>query len=88
MVHKEYNISTICGHSGGGQRMPETGLGLKSAIIKRTVESDDVKFYWLICQADFDVGDDETYQLLLNKIEELFVTVCDFSYASNLMEKQ
>ena len=68
--------------------MPETGLGLKSAIIKRTVESDDVKFYWLVCQADFDIGNDETYQLLLNKIEELFVTVCDFSYASNLMEKQ
>ena len=59
-----------------------TGSGLKSAIIKRTVESDDVTFYWLICQADFDVGDDETYKLLLNKIVELFVTMRGFFYAS------
>jgi len=38
-------------------------------------------------QADFDVGDEETYQLLLYKIVELFVTVHGFSYSSNLMEK-
>ena len=64
-----------------------TGSGHKSNIIKKVVENEDVQFYWLITQADFDVGDDETYQLLLYKIVELFVTVHGFSYASNLMEK-
>jgi len=64
-----------------------TGSGHKSAIIKTVVESEEVQFYWLIAQANFDVGDDETYQLLLHKIVELYVTVRGHSYASNLMEK-
>ena len=63
------------------------GSGHKSAIIKHVVESEEVAFYWLIAQADFDVGDEETYTLLLHKIVELFVTVRGHSYASNLMEK-
>ena len=64
-----------------------TGSGHKSAIIKNIVESEEVEFYWLITQADFDVGDEETYKLLLHKIVELYVTVRGHSYASNLMEK-
>lgn len=63
-----------------------TGSGHKPAIIKSVMESEDVEFYWLICQADFDVGDDETYQLLLHKIVELYLTVRGYSYASNQME--
>ena len=63
------------------------GSGHKSAIIKHVVESEEVEFHWLIAQADFDVGDEETYKLLLHKIVKLFVTVRGYSYASNLMEK-
>ena len=63
------------------------GSGHKSAIIKSVMQSEEVEFYWLIAQADFDVGDEETYQLLLHKIVELYVTVWGFSYASNQMER-
>ena len=35
----------------------QAGSGHKSAIIKRVVESEEVEFYWLIAQADFDVGE-------------------------------
>ena len=63
-----------------------TGSGHKSAIVKAVVESEEVQFYWLIAQADFDVGDDETYQLLLHEIIELYVTIRGHSYSSNLME--
>lgn len=63
-----------------------TGSGHKSTIIKRVVDSEEVQFYWVIVQADFDVGDDETYQML-RKIVELFLTVRGYSYASSLMEK-
>ena len=45
-----------------------TGSGHKSVIVKAVVENEEVQFYWLIAQTDFDVGDDETYQLLLRKI--------------------
>ena len=51
------------------------------------MESEEVKFYWVITQADFDVGDEETYKLLLHKIVELYVTVRGYLYASNLIEK-
>ena len=64
-----------------------TGSGHKSTIIKSVVESEEVEFYWLITQADFDVGDEETYKLLLHKIVELYVTVRGHSYASSLIEK-
>ena len=64
-----------------------TGSGHKSAIIKSVMQSEEVEFYWLIAQADFDVGDEETYQLPLHKIVELYVTVRGGSYASNQMEK-
>jgi len=68
-------------------KMLHMGSGHKSAIIKTVVESEEVQFYWFIIQADFDMGDDETYQLLLHKIVELYVTMRGHSYASNLMKK-
>ena len=63
------------------------GLAHRSAIVKNIVECEEVQFYWLITQADFDVGDDETYQILLHKIVEAYITIRGNSYASNLMEK-
>ena len=36
-----------------------TGSDHKSNIIKKVVENEDVQLYWLITQADFDVGDDD-----------------------------
>ena len=33
-----------------------------------------------------DVGDDDTYQLLLRKMVELYITVRGYSYTSNQME--
>jgi len=50
------------------------GSGHKSAIIKTVVES-EVQFYWLIVQADFDVGDNETYQIKLLNCMSLFVAI-------------
>jgi len=41
------------------------GSGHKPAIIKHVVESKEMEFYWLIAQADFDVGDEETYKLAI-----------------------
>ena len=65
-----------------------TGSGHKSAIIKSIVESEEVEIYWVITQVDSDVGDEETYKLLLHKTVELYVTVRVHLYMpSNLMEK-
>ena len=58
-----------------------TGSGHKSAIIKSIVESEEIEFYWVITQVDFDVGDEETYKLLLHKTVELYVTVRGHLYA-------
>ena len=65
----------------------ETGSCHKSDIIKSVVASKEVEFYWIISQADFDVGDEETYQVLLYKTVELYLTVRGYSFASNLVEK-
>ena len=59
----------------------------KSTIIKNAFASEEVQFYWLIAQADFDVGDEDTYNILLQKIVKLYLIVRGFSYASNLVEK-
>ena len=59
----------------------------KSTIVSSVVTNEEVEFYWLITQADFDVGDEDTYKILLQKIVELYLTVRGFSYASNLVEK-
>ena len=68
-------------------RLLKSGSCQKSTIIKSVIASEEVQFYWLIAQADFDVGDDDTYDILLQKIVELYLTVRGFSYASNLVEK-
>ena len=48
--------------------------------------SEEVEFHWLIAQADFDIGDEDTYQTLLDKIV-VYLTVRGFSYSSTLVEK-
>jgi len=68
------------------RRSQKTGYCRKSSIVKNII-SEEVEFYWLIAQADFDVGDEDTYKTLLQKIVELYLTVRGFSYASNLVEK-
>ena len=65
----------------------KTGSCHKLTIIKNVVASEEVEFYWIIAQADFDVGDEDTYQILLHKIVELYLTVRGYSYCSNLIEK-
>ena len=93
MVHKKHNILLILlfvvieEEVRNCLKQLHRGSGHKSAIIKSVMQSEEVEFYWLIAQADFDVGDEETYQLLLHKIVELYVTVWGFSYASNQMER-
>ena len=62
-------------------------LPAKKDIIKRTIDDDDVQFYWLIASADFEIDDADTHSLLLNKIVELFLTVRGFSVAGMWMEK-
>ena len=44
----------------------------KADIIKCVTKDDDVQFYWLIASADFEIDDQETHNLLLNRIVELF----------------
>ena len=59
----------------------------KSAMIKEVIQSDDVQFYWIICQADFEVDDEQVCETLLKMITELYLTVRGFAYASIWMEK-
>ena len=59
----------------------------KKDIIMRTINDDDVQFYWLIVSADFEIDDEDTHNLLLNNIMELFLTIRDFSLAGIWMEK-
>ena len=65
----------------------KSGAGHKLTIIKNVVASEEVEFYWLISQADFDVGDEETYPILLHKIVKLYLTVRGYLYSNNLVEK-
>ena len=59
----------------------------KADIIKRVTKDDDVQFYWLIASADFEIDDQETHDLLLNRIVELFLTIRGFSLVGMWMEK-
>ena len=59
----------------------------KADIIKRVTNDDDVQFYWLIASADFEIDDQETHDLLLNRIVKLFLTVRGFSLVGMWMEK-
>ena len=54
----------------------------KPQMIQNITNDEDVKFYWLIASADFEIDDQEIHDLLLEKIAELYVTVRGFSYAS------
>ena len=51
-----------------------------------TSDDDDAQFYWLIVTADFEIDDYEVHGILLQKIVELYVTVCGFSLASCWLE--
>jgi len=59
----------------------------KPQMIQNITNDEDVKFYWLIASADFEIDDQEIHDLLLEKIAELYVTVRGFSYASGWLEK-
>ena len=59
----------------------------KSVMIKEVIQSDDGQFYWIICQVDFEVDDEQVCETLLKMITELYLTVRDFAYASIWMEK-
>ena len=60
--------------------------GLRSQIVDKLINSEDVHFYWCITTADFNVEDDEVHNYLLRMIVNLFVTVRGFSYASSWIE--
>ena len=59
----------------------------KPQMIQNITNDEDVKFNWLIASADFEIDDQEIHDLLLEKIVELYVTVCGFSYANGWLEK-
>ena len=59
----------------------------KSAVINEVMQSDNVLFYWIICQADFEVDNDDVCETLLKMITELYVTIRGFAYANIWMEK-
>ena len=59
----------------------------KAEIIKGVVSDDDVKFYWLIALADFEIDNWEMQEILLKKIVELFLTVRGFSCAAVWIEQ-
>lgn len=59
----------------------------KAKIIQTVTRDDDVQFYWLIASADFEIDDEETCDILLNKIVELFLMVRGFSLAGVWMER-
>ena len=59
----------------------------KLDMIQKITDEEDVKYYWSIVAADFEIDDHEIHEILLNKIAELYVTVHGFSYASGWLEK-
>ena len=66
------NKFTVYCKWGGNQECLKSGSCHKSTIIKNVVGSKELEFYWLIAQADFNVGDEDTYQILLHKIVERY----------------
>ena len=59
----------------------------KADIIKNIIIDDDVQFHWLIATADFEIDDEETHDVLLKMIVELYVTIRGFSKANAWLEK-
>ena len=45
--------------------------GLRSQIVDKLINTEDVQFYWCITTADFDVEDDEVHNYLLRMIVDL-----------------
>ena len=45
----------------------------RDMLISKLASSEDIKFYWCIAAAEFDVQDAECYSELLKSITELFV---------------
>ena len=58
----------------------------KSAEINEVMQSDNVQFNWIICQADFKVDNNDVCELL-KMITELYLTIRGFAYANIWMEK-
>ena len=48
--------------------------------------SEDIKFYWCIVTADFDVEDTDIHDVLLRMIAELYITIRVFSFGSGWIE--
>ena len=59
----------------------------KCKTLKKISNSKDVQLYWLIITAVFELDDGETHGTLLQMIEELYLTMRGYSYASVWMEK-
>jgi len=47
----------------------------KLQMIQNITNDEDVKFYWVIVSADFEIDDQEIHDTLLEKKTELYITV-------------
>ena len=48
---------------------------LRSNFLNILLVSEDIKFYWCIVTADFDVEDTDVHDLLLRMIAELYISI-------------
>ena len=83
-ICQKYNISIVLCYSISAEAI----FGCVRLRQKQNVLcDDDVKFYWQVASAEFEIDDQETHAILLRKIVELFLTVRAFSLTGVLMEK-
>ena len=59
----------------------------KADIVDHVIRDDDVKFYWQVASAEFEIDNQETHDILLRKMVELFLTVRGFALTGVWMEK-
>ena len=59
----------------------------KAEIIKTIANNENVKFYWLIATAEFEIDDKEIHEVLLAKIVRKLLTIRGLSKAGAWMEK-
>ena len=59
---------------------------LHSDFLNKLLANEDIKFYWCIVTADFDVEDTDIHDVLLRMIAELYITIRGFSFASGWIE--
>ena len=59
----------------------------KEKICRNIYESDDIKFYWLILSADFEIEATKVCEILLQEIIKLFVTVRGFAFSNVWIKK-